>query len=118
MEEPPHASRLAAWVRSVGILAASAPQQAKWLDSLGLVASWNVSELAMEFDDGLLLMPQWVSAGWVSEQSVASLKALDSALNDMSGEGNAALWTRDALAKHSAWEGVRSLATDALCSFR
>lgn len=110
MDNVSHASRLVAWVRSVGVLATSAEQQAAWLDSLGPVASWNVGELGMEFDDGYLLMDQWVEAGWVSRKSVPSINALNQTLDDMSGEGNEALWTREALKQHEAWRTVRALA--------
>ena len=117
MEDAPHPSRLAAWVRALGVLAAAAEQQEAWLDSLGPVASWNVSELGLEFDDGRLLMEQWIDAGWLSPESRAPIEALDSMLEEMSGEGNAALWTREALSQHEAWRKVRTLAMSALCTF-
>lgn len=114
MDDVPHPSRLAAWVRSIGVLATSAERQAAWLDSLGPVASWNVNELGLEFDDGYLLMAQWVEAGWVPRESVPAINALNQTLDDMSGEGNATLWTREALAQHEAWRTVRTLAMTVL----
>lgn len=117
MDSVPHPSRLAAWVRSIGVLAASAEHQAAWLDSLGPVASWNVGELGLEFDDGYLLMDQWVEAGWVARESVPSINALNETLDAMSGEGNAALWTREALIHHEAWRTVRTLAMAVLSTF-
>jgi len=116
MEDAPHPSRLAAWVRALGVLAAAAEQQEAWLDSLGPVASWNVSELGLEFDDGRLLMEQWIDAGWLAPESRAPIEALDSMLEEMSGEGNAALWTREALSQHEAWRKVRTLAMSVLCT--
>ena len=111
VEDVPHPSRLAAWVRAIGVLALPADQQAAWLDSLGTVASWNVSELGLEFDDGYLLLDQWVEAGWVDQKSLAPIAVLNTQLNEMSGEPNASLWTREALAQHQAWREVRELAT-------
>lgn len=117
MDDIPHRSRLAAWVRAIAVLDAPAENQEAWLDSLGPVASWNVGELGLEFDDGYLLMDQWVEAGWVAPASVPPIAALNSMLDEMSGEGNAALWTREALRRHEAWRKVRALALAALCTF-
>lgn len=114
VDDVPHPSRLAAWVRAVGVLALPADQQAAWLDSLGPVAAWNVGELGLEFDDGYVLLDQWVRAGWVDQKSLAPIAALNTRLDEMSGERNASLWTRQALAQHQAWREVRELATAVL----
>lgn len=114
VEDVPHPSRLAAWVRAVGVLALPADQQATWLDSLGPVAAWNVGELGLEFDDGYVLLDQWVRAGWVDQKSLVPIAALNTRLDEMSGERNAALWTRQALAQHQAWREIRELATAVL----
>lgn len=114
MDSLPHPSRLAAWVRAIGVLAASAEHQQAWLDSLGPVASWNVSELGLEFEDGYLLMGQWVEAGWIASVSVPAFHALNAALDHMSGQSNESLWTREALSNHRAWREVRALAMNAL----
>lgn len=114
VEEVPHPSRLAAWVRAVGVLALPAEQQATWLDSLGPVAAWNVGELGLEFDDGYALLDQWVRVGWVDQKSLAPIAALNTRLDEMGGERNVSLWTRQALAQHQAWREVRELATAVL----
>lgn len=64
----------------------------------------------MEFDDGYVLMNQWMDAGWIPRESVAPIEALNHMLDEMGGEANTALWTREALARHQAWRGVRELA--------
>lgn len=61
-----------------------------------------MSELGLEFDDGYLMMDQWVEAGWVAPAAVPPTAALNEKLDEMSGEGNAALWTREALDQHEA----------------
>lgn len=91
MGSVPPPQLLAAWVRAIGVLAGPAELQEAWLDSLGPVASWNVSELGLEFDDGYLLMPQWIDAGWVPSDSTAAVEALNTMLESMSGQGNGAL---------------------------
>lgn len=110
MDDVPHPSRLAAFVRAIGVLPTTSDQQSGWLDSLGPAASWNVDELGLEFDDGYLLADQWLEAGWLPEASRAPIAALNQTLDQMSGERNAALWTREALAHHQAWCEVRDLA--------
>lgn len=114
VEDVPYPSRLAAWVRAIGILALPADQQATWLDSLGPVAAWNIDELGLEFDDGYVLLDQWIKAGWVDQKSLVPIAALNTRLDEMSGERNAALWTRQALAQHQAWREIRELATAVL----
>lgn len=101
-------------MRAVGVLALPADQQATWLDLLGPAADWNVGELGLEFDDGYALLDQWVRAGWVDQSSLGLIAALNTRLEEMSGERNASLWTRQALAQHQAWREVRELATAVL----
>lgn len=78
------------------------------------MAAWNAGELGLEFDDGYVLLDQWVRAGWVDQKSLVPIAALNTRLDEMSGEGNASLWTRQALTQHQAWREVRELATAAL----
>ena len=59
-------------------------------------------------------MYQWVEAGWVAPASVPPVEALDAILDQMSGQDNAALWTREALGNHAAWREVRTLAMNVL----
>lgn len=40
----------------------------------------DVDELGLEFDDGFLLMNQWVESGWVAPTSVPAIAALNSML--------------------------------------
>lgn len=99
---------------AVGVLALPADQQAVWLDSLGLVAAWNVGELGLASADGYFLLDQRVRAGWVDRKSLATIAAPNTRRDEVSGERNASLWTRQALAQHQAWREVRELATGVL----
>lgn len=73
---------------------------------------------ALEFDDGYRLVDQWVREGWVARASLATINALNEILDEMSGETNAALWTREALDQHAAWREVRRLALAVLITLK
>lgn len=105
---------LAAFLRSVAVLALDAPGQLGWLRSLGLGEPGIVDEIALEFHDGYLLMWAFVGEGWLPEESRPALAELDRALTAMSGPGNADAWDVTALASDARWEHVRQLARDAL----
>jgi hypothetical protein len=106
---PPHPRALASFVRSIAVLALPAVDQHLWMDRALSFASWNVDELALEFDAGNLLVGQWVTAGWLPAASLPALQTLDRALHDMSGEEFESLWTRDALVTAAEWSHVRLL---------
>ena len=81
------------------------------------IASWNVDELALEFDDGMRLVSQWVTAGWLPAETMPALLTLDRALEDMSGEKFESFWDRDALVTAAEWSQVRLLAAEVLGTF-
>jgi hypothetical protein len=110
-------SRLAAFVRSIAVLALPASGQEAWLETLGPVASWNVSELGLEFDDGFVMLPQWIEAGWVAERASQAIDQLNQALYALSQGEHRTLWSRSALHEAPEWEGVRRLASAALMEF-
>lgn len=87
----------------------------RWLNSLGLGGDAALAdELAMEFDDGWLLLPQFVEHGWVPAAAAEKLRELDSWLAAMSGPENADLWHVSALARADEWATVRQCATSVL----
>jgi hypothetical protein len=110
-------SRLAAFVRSIAVLALPAAGQEAWLETLGPVASWNVSELGLEFDDGFVMLRQWVEAGWVAEQARQAIEHLNQALDALSQGEYRTLWSRPALREAPEWESMRRLASAALMEF-
>jgi hypothetical protein len=73
-----------------------------------------VDELPLSFEDGHLLLPQWVSAGWLPEEATPHFAAADAALSDRSGAEHAHLWTVEALCDAPEWAHVRKLAARAL----
>ena len=108
----PHPKQLASFVRATAVLALSASQQEAWLASLAIQVP--VDELALEFDDGHHLLPQWVDAGWLPSASVPAFSVLDRALAEMSGKEHADLWSLTALHDAPEWAHVRALAAEVL----
>lgn len=110
--DAPHPKQLATFVRATAVLALTATQQEAWLASLDIQVP--VDELALEFEDGHLLLPQWVEAGWLPSQAVPAFAAVDTALTGMSGKGHSELWSIAALHEASEWGHVRELAAEVL----
>jgi hypothetical protein len=106
---------LARFVRSIAVLALPAEGQRQWLDSLGLPGEVEIAdELALEFDDGFLLLPQFVGHGWIAERTAGKLRELDSLLSAMSEPENAAVWDVSVLGSAKEWAEVREKAVGAL----
>jgi hypothetical protein len=70
-------------------------------------------ELALDFDDALLLIRSCQQIELTPEQSRA-LAAVDTLLERMSGAPNAVLWTEAALSDRAEWQRVREAAVAAL----
>ena len=110
--DAPHPKQLATFVRATAVLALAAAQQETWLASLDIQVP--VDELALEFEDGHLLLPQWVDVGWLPADAVPAWNALDAALTAMSGAANGELWTLTALHQAPEWARIRELAVAVL----
>lgn len=100
---------LAQMVRSIGVLALSAPEQIRYIETLGLT---NADELALEFSDGLGFIPQFIDNGWLPPSIRPALKGIDRQLGEMSGPDGP--WSFDALRGDPRWDTVRQLAAAAL----
>ena len=90
----------------------SSEKQVEYLRNLGLLPL--VDELALEFDDVVGLVPQYVNEGRLSNVQADSIYRLDDLLNTMSGKDNAHLWTEEALVNNELWNTVREHAKHAL----
>lgn len=101
---------LTRFLRSLAVLAMDVSGQVAWLRSLGLGEPGLADELALEFDDGFLLMWAFVGESWLPAATEVPLREIDRALDAMSGERNAAWWKIDALASDRRWAHVRELA--------
>lgn len=101
-------------IRSVAVLALPGSGQVEWLRSLGLGDPEFVDELAQELEEGVRLVGQFESAGWVSEQFVSLVLELDSYLAARSGSLGVEFWRVESLLGGEAWDPVRELARRAL----
>ncbi len=112
--EAPTPRSLVAFVRSIAVLALPAEAQLAWAGQLLDQEVPLVDELALEFDDGLRLVPTFIERDWISASALPGLTELDNQLNAMSGEQNASLWEPDAVTSSPDWHRVRALARAAL----
>jgi hypothetical protein len=85
----PHPSHLAAFIRAVAVLALPATDQVEWLGTLAPGSPVGCDELALEFDDGWRLLPQFISNGWLNEAVGEAAQQIDQLLSEMSKSANA-----------------------------
>jgi hypothetical protein len=92
-------------------LASEPNEQVRWIGSA------HPDELALTFDDAYRLLPTLVAEGaQLSEIALATLKAIDEALDAMTGERNSELWTIEAIRTNRRWADLRTLAHEALAA--
>src|SRR5207248_10895643 len=88
---------------------ASPPQaQIDYLRNLGVAPL--ADELALEFHDLHLLVPQLTAQRVLTQQQSEALDAVSRQLDAMSASQDTSLWMEDALRRHPAWVEVRRLA--------
>ena len=110
-------SRYAQLRQAIAALAASADEQAAYLLSQGLDASYGNDELALVFDDIAPAVQDMRDRGELSAAQAEVPQALSTLLDGLSGDDNAAFWTREALWTDPRWEEVRRCAQTALAAF-
>ena len=91
-------------------LAAPAARQLDYLADLGVLPS--VDELALEFDDRFVLVPELEAARLLTAEQVEALRRIDRLLVAMSQQPDR--WTATALAEHPDWAELRRLAAVSL----
>ena len=88
---------------------ASPPQaQIDYLRNLGVAPL--ADELALEFHDLHLLVPQLAAQGVLTHQQSEAIDAVNHKLDAMSACQDTSLWIEDALRRHPDWAEVRRLA--------
>lgn len=103
----------AMFLRALSILALPAETQVEWLRSLGLGEPGLWDELADEYDQHWLMLPQIVEAGLIPEKAVGGLNQLNDLLAALV-DSDAADGPMEALRTSNAWQEVRKMARSCL----
>lgn len=75
-----------------------------------------IDELALALDDSFWVVNEAFKRNQLSREELTSLNELNSALNEMSGQEKADIWTVGALENSQVWINIRRLARHALVS--
>jgi hypothetical protein len=97
-------------------LASPSQAQIDYLQHLGVAPL--ADELALEFHDLYLLVPQLAAQRVLTHQQRKAVDAVSRKLDDMSTCQDPRLWTEDALQSHPDWVEVRRLAAIAAKALR
>ncbi len=97
-------------------LASPSQAQIDYLQHLGVAPL--ADELALEFHDLYLLVPQLAAQRVLRHQQHKAIDAVSRKLDDMSTCEDTSLWTEDALQSHPDWVEVRRLAAIAAKAIR
>ena len=100
----------------LGRLASPSQAQIDYLQHLGVAPL--ADELALEFHDLYLLVPQLAAQRVLTYQQRKAVDAVSRKLDDMSTYQDTRLWTEDALQSHPDWVEVRRLAAIAAKALR
>lgn len=102
-----HPRRLVELVRSVALLALPSVDQRKILVDLGVAPS--VDELALLFDDVVVLLPAFEEAGWLNAGELVQLREIERLLSALTDTGRSEVWDVEAL-DGSSWNAIRDRA--------
>lgn len=105
------------FLRALAVLALDFEGQVDWLRSLGLGEPALCDELADEYYQQWLLLPQLVAAGLIPEAAVAVLNDLNELLGEIIQPGSN-LGSIDSLRTAQEWEQVRRKAATGLCMLK
>jgi len=105
------------FLRALAILALPPEHQVDWLRSLGLGEPAVCDELADEYYQQWLLLPQFVAVGLVPERAEGGLNRLNYLLGELIRPGSAVA-SVESLRSSSDWQAVRALAAECLLSLK
>jgi hypothetical protein len=100
----------------LGRLASPSQAQIDYLQHLGVAPL--ADELALEFHDLYLLVPQLAGQRVLTHRQSKAVEAVSRKLDDMSACQEPRLWVEDALRSHPDWVEVRRLAAIAAKALR
>lgn len=104
-------AQLARFIRAVAVLALPADEQETWLRTLDPVHP-PIDEIALEFDDGYRLVPQFLDRGWLPSKSAVPMAELDALVSRLSGPTGP--WNLKALRENPQWQEVRDASLQVL----
>jgi hypothetical protein len=116
-DPPPICGSCAMFLRALAILALPAERQIDWLRSLGLGEPALCDELADEYYQHWLLLPQFVRADLVPEDAAVGLNELNEMLGEMIQPGSD-LGSLDSLRTADDWQRVRKKAAECLSTLK
>lgn len=96
------------------LLSRPAKEQLDYLESIG---GAPIDELALEFEEVMILAPQKLQDGKITTAQVDSINFLYSKLNMLNNDISGEFWTESALVEQPEWGEIRSLARDCLTKF-
>lgn len=105
------------FLRSLCVLAMPAEQQIDWLRSLGLGEPSVCDELADEYYQQWLMLPQLVGAGLIPAVAVDGLNRLNEILGSLISPGSK-FGTVEALRTTTEWQDVRDVARSCVISLK
>ena len=94
-------------LNALKILSAEASDQLSYLDRIG---GASIDELALEFEELMLLAPSKLESGEITRQQYLSLKSIDKELDGLGYE----CWSELAIRNSHEWKKIRALAEKSL----
>ncbi len=96
------------------ILSSEAEDQLLYLQTIG---GGSIDELALEFEELMLVAPSKLSSGEITKKQFSSIEFLNIKLDGLSENDKIENWTESALAKSDEWEEIRKLASGCIRQF-
>ncbi|MFE9133089.1 hypothetical protein [Streptomyces sp. NPDC007355] len=106
--DPPARRRIL--IEAVVVLAATAQDQADWLDTHEVAPD----EIALAFDDAFRLAGRLAEDGQLSGDVLPLLEMIDEVFSEITQDSSVDRWTQAALFTDPGWERARHLARDIL----
>lgn len=101
------------FIRALGVLALPAGHQIDWLRSLGLGEPAVCDELADDYYQQWVLLPQFIAAGLIPQRAEEGLNRLNGLLGELI-QPDSGVARVEALSSATEWQVVRELAAECL----
>lgn len=108
----PQPARLVELLRAVAVLALPAAEQLGWAAARG--GRTSPDPLVLDLYETADQVSSFRDAGWISARAAERIDALEHAVENLSGPGNAEVWSATALREAPEWDRIRDLARGVL----